>query len=321
MDLRVGLRITATAALAFFVAPSALAAVPDFAIEPYPPTAGDPVVLSAEDSGSTARWDLDDDGVFEVEGLSIEHVFAAPGPASVSMEAEDGSIWSTTFTVNAPPVPAFDFSPTTVATGQGVVFTSSSSDPDGDALEYRWDFGDGSFATVATVEHAFTTPGTKTITLTVSDADGATRSITRQVEVSPPPVPAPAITPAITETELAFMSPFPVVRLSGRVLDGVTVIRRLAVKASPGALVRVRCVGRDCPARSARRRVSSAGFVRFHRFERSLRRGTRLAIFVRSGEQIGKYTRFVIRAGKPPLRIDRCLIPGRRRPARCPTAG
>jgi hypothetical protein len=38
---------------------------------------------------------------------------------------------------------------------------------------------------------------------------------------------------------------------------------------------------------------------------------------VRQAGKIGKYTRFLIRAGKPPARIDRCLIPGRRRPVRC----
>jgi hypothetical protein len=58
--------------------------------------------------------------------------------------------------------------------------------------------------------------------------------------------------------------------------------------------------------------------VRFHGFERSLRPGTRLAIFVRRGAEIGKYTRFAIQAGARPLRTDRCLLPGQRRPVRCP---
>jgi hypothetical protein len=57
--------------------------------------------------------------------------------------------------------------------------------------------------------------------------------------------------------------------------------------------------------------------VRFRRFERTLPAGTILELFVRQTGKIGKYTRFRIRAGKAPSRIDRCLVPGRARPARC----
>jgi hypothetical protein len=318
MDARSGLRIFLALAVALLVTPSALAAVPDFGIDPYPPTAGDPTVLTAEDSGSTARWDLDGDGVFELEGLSIEHVFAAPGPGSVTMEAEDGSTVSRSFTVNAAPVPAFDFSPASSTTGQAVVFTSESMDPEGGVLEYRWDFGDGTFAMGASVEHAFTTPGTKAVQLTVTDGERATRSVTRHVDVGVPPAllifePPPA------DARPSFMSPFPVVRLSGQVLPRVTLVRLLTVQAPRGALVRVRCLGRDCPVDSARRQVKRAGVVRFRGFERALRPGTRLAIFVRRGTEIGKYTRFAIRDGKPPRRTDRCLLPGQHRAVRCPT--
>src|SRR5918996_5117948 len=131
MDARPGLRVSLALAVALFVAPSAQAALPDFEIEPYPPTAGDTTTFTAEDSGSTARWDFDDDGVFEGAGLSIEHVFAAPGAVSVTMEAEDGSTVSRSLTVNAAPVAAFDFSPRSSTTGQGIVFTSESMDPEG----------------------------------------------------------------------------------------------------------------------------------------------------------------------------------------------
>jgi hypothetical protein len=114
------------------------------------------------------------------------------------------------------------------------------------------------------------------------------------------------------------MRPSAVVRLSGQVFERVTVIRLLTIKGPLGAIVRVRCVGRDCPVRSVRRRVRKAGLVRFRIFERSLRPGTRLVILVRRGAEIGKYTRFAIRAGERPLRTDRCLLPGQRRPVRCP---
>jgi hypothetical protein len=65
-------------------------------------------------------------------------------------------------------------------------------------------------------------------------------------------------------------------------------------------------------------RTSATSVTRFPRFERSLRAGIRLHLFVRQPGRIGKYTRFLIRAGAAPKRLDRCLFPGRRAPGRCP---
>jgi hypothetical protein len=89
------------------------------------------------------------------------------------------------------------------------------------------------------------------------------------------------------------------------------------VRAPRGARVTVSCKGRGCP-KGAVARTSAKRIVRIARFERHLRAGTRLELFIRKQGRIGKYTRFVIRAGKAPKRVDLCLFPGKRRPARCP---
>jgi hypothetical protein len=55
-----------------------------------------------------------------------------------------------------------------------VSFTASTSDPDGDALTYNWNFGDGSTGSGASVEHVYNSAGTFNATVTVTDGKGGT---------------------------------------------------------------------------------------------------------------------------------------------------
>lgn len=49
---------------------------------------------------------------------------------------------------------------------------AASTDPDGDAMAYHWDFGDGSTAASATASHAYSTAGQYTVNFTVTDSHG-----------------------------------------------------------------------------------------------------------------------------------------------------
>ena len=61
---------------------------------------------------------------------------------------------------------------------QIVTFEASPSyDPDGTIVEYLWDFGDGSTATGVTVNHVYLEDGNYTVTLNVTDDDGASSSV------------------------------------------------------------------------------------------------------------------------------------------------
>ncbi len=73
---------------------------------------------------------------------------------------------------------------------------SGSTDPDGGALlGYDWAFGDGGSQTGPSpiAQHVFATAGTFSVTLTVTDDEGDTASLTQQVvvEVEPPPAVVP----------------------------------------------------------------------------------------------------------------------------------
>lgn len=85
---------------------------------------------------------------------------------------------------NQPPVADFDYYfPTSDYT---VAFEDHSYDPDGSIVSWEWDFGDGATSTEQNPSHTYASPGTYAVTLTVTDNEGATDPITKDVTVSGP---------------------------------------------------------------------------------------------------------------------------------------
>jgi PKD repeat protein len=122
------------------------------------------------------------------------------GQANGTPVVVDSSLnWGSTgaFVVSAadvhdqPPVAAF--SADCGATGTACTFdASSSTDSDGNVVSYAWDYGDGQSDSSATSQsaHTYAADGSYPVTLTVTDDDGATASVTHTVHVDVAP-PAP----------------------------------------------------------------------------------------------------------------------------------
>ncbi len=89
----------------------------------------------------------------------------------------------------APPVvTAATVTPAKVLTGRPVSFSGAGTDPNGEPLTFRWDFGDGGSAAAANASHSYSTAGTKTATFTVTDYHGLHSSVTRAIAVNARPV-------------------------------------------------------------------------------------------------------------------------------------
>jgi PKD repeat protein len=81
---------------------------------------------------------------------------------------------------NQPPTAAFASS----CSGLTCALTSSSSDPDGSISAYSWNFGDGGTSTAQNPSHTYPAAGTYAVTLTVTDNQGATNSVSHSVTVT-----------------------------------------------------------------------------------------------------------------------------------------
>ena len=129
---------------------------------------------------------------------------------------------------------------------------------------------------------------------------------------------AEPVAPIVSVSARATMlRPFPVVRIRGYCQPGGVRVSLLSVNGPRSARITARCVGQGCPVRTLS--LASAP-ARLRPFERFLPAGTVLQVRVTSNGRIGKYASFLIRAGRSPLRTDRCLLPGGSLPVRCPVS-
>jgi PKD repeat protein len=140
---------------------------------------------SAKGSGLTYAWDFGDGTVIEDGRASETHTYTKGGAYTVRVTVDDkkGTPCSMATAVsrvkiNSPPIA--NCGPNLVCCiGKETLFDGSgSSDPDGDALTYLWDFGDGATAEGARVTHAYSKSGKYTVTLTVDDGSGTGSSPT-----------------------------------------------------------------------------------------------------------------------------------------------
>jgi hypothetical protein len=211
-----------------------------------------------------------------------------------------------------PPVASFRWFPAVPATGERVSLVSTSTDAASPITGIAWALtGDSSFQPGgATLTTSFATSGNHVVRLRVTNSYGLSTVATETIKVVTPGVP--------------LMQPFPVVRIAGTETASGIRLRLLKVQQAPaGARITVTCKGRGCPLKSVRRVavLGKRGVApsEFHGFERILRFGVTLEILVSKPGEIGKYTRFAIRRGKLPLRVDKCLDPEGIKPLQCPS--
>jgi PKD repeat protein len=300
-----------------------------FNFAPTVPDVGETVAFTSTAQASQGSivavdWDFDGDGEFDdFSGPDAEWAFEAPGTHVVKLRAQQTNgqfaVGQTSVRVNGLPSADFTWNPASPVAGASVDLVSTSTDFEGPLATFSWDldgdglYGDGSGPVF---RQPFAAAGTYDIGLHVTDSDGTVSTVRRQIVVSAP-TPRGTTGPRAPKPRPRFMSPFPVVRIAGTVLPHGALIKVLSVRAPRGAQIRVRCVGDGCPVGSVAI-TSATRLVRFHRFERRLRAGIRLKVFVQQAKRIGKYTSFLIRAGAPPKRVDLCVFPKRRSPGRCP---
>jgi len=136
----------------------------------------------ADDQIETYEWDFGDGTTGT--GVAPSHVYRKPGTYIVRLTVTDASgtlrnSSSDTMQViiNTPPIA--DAGPDLFgAPGEELTFQASRSvDPDGDIVDYTWDFKDGTTGSGEIATHAFEKPGTYYVRLKVADETGHDKAV------------------------------------------------------------------------------------------------------------------------------------------------
>jgi len=174
-------------------APTAVAASVGYVPGYAPITASFDGSASSDDIGITSySWDFGDGN--SGNGVSPSHEYLAPGEYTVTLTVTDtdnltDSDTVPTSVVNQAPIAVASADSYSGSAPHSVQFDSTGSqDPDNSGtISYAWLFGDGNGSSSANPSHIYTSQGTFTPGLTVTDNLGATDSITlSDISISAP---------------------------------------------------------------------------------------------------------------------------------------
>ncbi len=142
---------------------------------------------STDSDGAVVSWQWDfGDGATSTDQHPT-HAYGSAGTYTVTLTVtdDDGAVANVSQSVtvsaaNVAPVAAFGES----CVDLDCTFTDASTDSDGAVVSWQWDFGDGATSTDQHPTHAYGSAGTYTVTLTVTDDDGAASNVSQSVTVS-----------------------------------------------------------------------------------------------------------------------------------------
>jgi PKD repeat protein len=175
------------------------------------------VSTSTDDAAVTGwSWDYNGDNTPDANTASAEYTYRTAGAFDVSLTVFDAEGLSHRKTsritidpaVNTPPTAGFTYS----CNGLDCTFANTSSDAaPGTIANYAWTFGDNATSDQASPTHTYTVtaPTEFTVTLTVTDNEGATDAETQTIPVTPTaPVnpPTAGFTPTCTLLACKFIS-------------------------------------------------------------------------------------------------------------------
>jgi PKD repeat protein len=167
----------------------------DFVFSPTNPLPTQQVFFNASASrpasGRTLtgyRWDFGDGQ--SGSGVQPSHAYALPGSYNVTLVVTDDAGRTATTTkgltvLSDNPVAVITFVPSNPTAGSAIAFSGSSSTAvSGRTITgYSWNFGDGTTGSGVATSKVYTTPGTRNVTLTVTDNTGKSGSTTVAVTV------------------------------------------------------------------------------------------------------------------------------------------
>jgi PKD repeat protein len=136
------------------------------------------------------KWDFGDGAVItEADSISY-HAYSELGAYKVTLVITDNDNLTdsatASITVGKYPVASFVYTPSVVHVEEEVTLDASSSTADGGHItSYKWDFGDGTTATVTAsiVTHVYMKVGTYEVRLTVTDSEGLESSTSKMLKV------------------------------------------------------------------------------------------------------------------------------------------
>ena len=149
--------------------------------------------IGVNDTDPTFRWVLDFGDGETIEGNStrVRHTYTSEGTYISVLTVYDPwgangtCIGGVNVQYNEKPTAGFTHSPTEPKAGTAVAFTGEATDPDGDIVEWFWEFGDGSTSNERNPNHTYDSAGTYTAVLTVTDSGGLRAVSSRTITVRP----------------------------------------------------------------------------------------------------------------------------------------